>query len=343
MGTAARVCYYGTRYYSPSQGRFINRDSIEEQGGLNLYAFVSNNAVNSFDVLGRDSFQVLDQYGQWVDGDGPNGQAHNDSSTAGMAPGYEMLAEQSMADARDAVNQSALDKIRTAVANGQISLVGNGDIRITAVGNQTIQDLQSIVSALSYSAASYADHSSAMYSQVHSSLVAIDAQFTSAVSAQLVKTNDLKTMLAFEDTSSEAKGWEVTITFGMIAAGQLKIGKANGQWTAGAYLGVGTGLNFELATTTEKPKTGLVGTITASGELGLGRNVEAHATYNMSGNGPGGFQGNGSGGFSASSGAVSSGVDVSSDGEISPQTRLSFGGAVFAGSGATRTYPPNNP
>lgn len=57
--TASRVRYYGTRYYSPSQGRFINRDSIEEQGGLNLYAFCSNNGVNSFDVLGRDAFMDI--------------------------------------------------------------------------------------------------------------------------------------------------------------------------------------------------------------------------------------------------------------------------------------------
>jgi hypothetical protein len=42
----------GQRYYSPSLGRFINRDPIEEQGGLNLYAFVRNDAVNQWDYLG---------------------------------------------------------------------------------------------------------------------------------------------------------------------------------------------------------------------------------------------------------------------------------------------------
>jgi hypothetical protein len=35
-------------------GRFINRDPIEEQGGLNLYAFVRNNGVNTWDYLGMD-------------------------------------------------------------------------------------------------------------------------------------------------------------------------------------------------------------------------------------------------------------------------------------------------
>lgn len=44
--------YYGYRYYRPSMGRFLNRDPIEEQGGLNLYAFVGNDPVNRWDYLG---------------------------------------------------------------------------------------------------------------------------------------------------------------------------------------------------------------------------------------------------------------------------------------------------
>src|SRR5690606_31727030 len=44
--------YYGYRYYSPSMGRFLNRDPIEEAGGLNLYAFVGNDPVNHWDYLG---------------------------------------------------------------------------------------------------------------------------------------------------------------------------------------------------------------------------------------------------------------------------------------------------
>jgi RHS repeat-associated protein len=48
------LVYYGYRYYSPSLGRFINRDPIEEAGGINLYAFVGNNPVSRWDVLGMD-------------------------------------------------------------------------------------------------------------------------------------------------------------------------------------------------------------------------------------------------------------------------------------------------
>jgi RHS repeat-associated protein len=43
--------YYGYRYYHPQTGRWINRDPIEEDGGLNLYGFVGND-VNKFDLLG---------------------------------------------------------------------------------------------------------------------------------------------------------------------------------------------------------------------------------------------------------------------------------------------------
>jgi RHS repeat-associated protein len=44
--------YYGYRYYSPELGRFLIPDPIEEDGGLNLYAFVANGPVNKTDYLG---------------------------------------------------------------------------------------------------------------------------------------------------------------------------------------------------------------------------------------------------------------------------------------------------
>ncbi len=46
------LVYYGLRYYSPSFGRFINRDPSQERGGLNLYGFVRNDPLNSIDFLG---------------------------------------------------------------------------------------------------------------------------------------------------------------------------------------------------------------------------------------------------------------------------------------------------
>ena len=44
--------YYGYRYYDAAVGRFINRDPIEEEGGLNLYGFAYNEPIGSIDYLG---------------------------------------------------------------------------------------------------------------------------------------------------------------------------------------------------------------------------------------------------------------------------------------------------
>jgi RHS repeat-associated protein len=44
--------YYGYRYYNASSGRWLSRDPMGEQGGVNLYGFVGNNGVNAVDLLG---------------------------------------------------------------------------------------------------------------------------------------------------------------------------------------------------------------------------------------------------------------------------------------------------
>ena len=50
--------YYGYRFYSPALRRWINRDPIEEAGGLNLYAFCGNDGVNRWDYLGLDFIAI---------------------------------------------------------------------------------------------------------------------------------------------------------------------------------------------------------------------------------------------------------------------------------------------
>ncbi|MGA4580076.1 RHS repeat-associated core domain-containing protein [Limisphaera sp. VF-2] len=46
---------YEYRAYSPSTGRWPNRDPIGERGGENLYGFVENAPVNKTDLLGRET------------------------------------------------------------------------------------------------------------------------------------------------------------------------------------------------------------------------------------------------------------------------------------------------
>jgi RHS repeat-associated protein len=55
------LVYYGYRYYSTTLGRWINRDPQNEEGGINLYTFTSNNPINAIDPYGlREA-----AYGGW--------------------------------------------------------------------------------------------------------------------------------------------------------------------------------------------------------------------------------------------------------------------------------------
>ncbi len=47
------LVYYNYRYYNPDLGRWLSRDPIEEEGGLNLYAFCFNNSNDWYDYLGN--------------------------------------------------------------------------------------------------------------------------------------------------------------------------------------------------------------------------------------------------------------------------------------------------
>ena len=44
----------GLRYYDPSVGRFLTRDPIGYEGGINLYTFCGNNPVNHIDPGGTE-------------------------------------------------------------------------------------------------------------------------------------------------------------------------------------------------------------------------------------------------------------------------------------------------
>ncbi|MGN0834758.1 MAG: RHS repeat domain-containing protein [Candidatus Spyradosoma sp.] len=47
------LVYYNYRHYSPTDGRWLSRDPIEEEGGLNLYAISENKPIYKWDVLGK--------------------------------------------------------------------------------------------------------------------------------------------------------------------------------------------------------------------------------------------------------------------------------------------------
>ena len=50
--------YYGYRFYSPPISHWLNRDPMEEEGGLNQYGFCANNGVCQYDKLGCAYFAL---------------------------------------------------------------------------------------------------------------------------------------------------------------------------------------------------------------------------------------------------------------------------------------------
>jgi RHS repeat-associated protein len=58
----SQIYWYRARYYSPSIGRFISRDSLEDaelSQGPNLYWYVQDNAVNKMDPSGQIPIPIL--------------------------------------------------------------------------------------------------------------------------------------------------------------------------------------------------------------------------------------------------------------------------------------------
>ncbi|AIL73447.1 cysteine peptidase family C39 domain-containing protein [Vibrio vulnificus] len=51
---ASGLVYFGYRFYSPYQRRWLNRDPLEEQGGINLYAYVNGDPLGYVDPDGRN-------------------------------------------------------------------------------------------------------------------------------------------------------------------------------------------------------------------------------------------------------------------------------------------------
>jgi RHS repeat-associated protein len=59
-GKVFNLYNFGYRWYHPGHGRFINRDPIGEEGGINLYAYVGNDPVNRWDWMGWWCFDIYE-------------------------------------------------------------------------------------------------------------------------------------------------------------------------------------------------------------------------------------------------------------------------------------------
>ena len=73
--SASSLYFYGFRFYDPNLQRWLNRDPMGEEGGINLYTFVKNDPIGSIDALGLESDPTAPSYNP------------NDWRTGGKYPG----------------------------------------------------------------------------------------------------------------------------------------------------------------------------------------------------------------------------------------------------------------
>ncbi|PML47837.1 hypothetical protein BCT35_20785 [Vibrio lentus] len=52
------LVYFGYRFYMPNLGRWLNRDPLQEQGGINLYAYVDGDPLGYVDPDGKQAFPI---------------------------------------------------------------------------------------------------------------------------------------------------------------------------------------------------------------------------------------------------------------------------------------------
>jgi RHS repeat-associated protein len=53
---ASGLVYFGYRFYALHLGRWLNRDPLQEAGGINLYAYVNGDPLGYVDPDGKYSF-----------------------------------------------------------------------------------------------------------------------------------------------------------------------------------------------------------------------------------------------------------------------------------------------
>jgi len=109
------VYFYRGRYYSPAVQRFISEDPIGIAGGINLYAYVSNNPVNFNDPFGHD---------KGGGGPGGNGGDNGDGGNGGGSPPSQQDYNACMQSAASTLDSAISAARGEQVAGGLLTLGG---------------------------------------------------------------------------------------------------------------------------------------------------------------------------------------------------------------------------
>ncbi|MDD2764144.1 MAG: hypothetical protein PHE83_09255 [Opitutaceae bacterium] len=185
------LVYYGYRYYSPSLGRWLGRDPIGEKGGLHLYAFCGNNAINRWDYLGQlawgataEGISRMDAImWQMRDGKGANPfQAYYADSANQF---YGMIGYRSGIDARldaAAANRSAAQQWAEGyVAAGFASMGSQLTDSINSFGSASVSSLNSSFAG-SMGDSALASLGAANFARIGASNDAFSARLASSIS-----------------------------------------------------------------------------------------------------------------------------------------------------------------
>jgi len=75
-----KLVRFGARDYDANLGRWLNRDPIQEAGGINLYGYVCNNPINNVDPLGLTWADNISMTWAWATGQAPDNQVYGPDS-----------------------------------------------------------------------------------------------------------------------------------------------------------------------------------------------------------------------------------------------------------------------
>jgi RHS repeat-associated protein len=104
------LLYYGERYYSAVTGRWLSRDPIDEEDGLNIYAFVQNDPSSGVDSDGRLLFKPQAMMQRYFAGRLNSFAAGSRSPLLGGAAGTLASLYQATADMMDPSWSDYLDR-----------------------------------------------------------------------------------------------------------------------------------------------------------------------------------------------------------------------------------------